>query len=192
MNRGFMDTSQAAYDRRDTTRLENLVFAIIKSYGSLGCISDQVRRDLSDQVKSYSSVTARFAKLKRQRRIFDTEWRAPGESNRGQAIMVAYGHLGHFLERQKNTATQFPLSYPRPTPHKKAAVTNDKEERTRLTCSICNSPGDLDGEGGIAGDFGVCSVAFCVWCHASIVDMVSQGCSRCQEDTDDAGYRRGD
>lgn len=51
-----------------------------------------------------------------------------------------------------------------------------------LTCSICESPVDLEGEGGIAGNFGVCPVAFCVWCYASIVDMVSQGCARCQED----------
>ena len=182
MNRGFMDTSQAAYDRLDTTRLEKLVLLIIKSYGPQGCISDQVRRDLSGQVKSYSSVTARFAELKRRRRIFDTLWRAPGESNRGQAIMVAYGHLGRFLERQKDPATQFPHSYPRPTPRKETAVAEDKEERSRLTCSICDSPIDLDGEGGIAGNFGIRPIAFCVWCHTSIVDMVTQSCSRCQED----------
>ena len=36
----------------------------------------------------------------------------------------------------------------------------------------------------IAGNFGICPVAFCVWCYASIVDMVSQGCLRCQEDDD--------
>lgn len=181
MNKGIMDTSQDAYDRLDTTRLEKIVLGIIKSYGFQGCISDQVRRDLSGQVKSYSSVTARFAALKRNRRIFDTEWRAPGESNRGQAILVAYGHLGTFLDRQKDPATQFPHSYPRLTPRKGTAVTKVKEERPRLTCSICNSPVDLDGEGGIAGNFGICPVAFCVWCHASIVDMVTQSCSRCQE-----------
>jgi len=177
MSRGTMDTSQAAYDRLDTTRLEKIVLAIIKSYGFQGCISDQVRRDLSGQVKSYSSVTARFAALKRNRRIFDTEWRAPGESNRGQAIMVAYGHLGTFLDRQKDPATQFPHSYPRLTPRKGTAETG-------LTCSICDSPVDLDGEGGIAGNFGISPVAFCVWCHASIVDMVSQSCYRCQEDAE--------
>ena len=183
MSRGTMDTSQAAYDRLDTTRLEKLVLAIIESYGSLGCISDQVRRDLSGQVKSYSSVTARFSTLKRHSRIFDTEWRAPGESNRGQAILVACGHLGHFLERQKNPVTQFPNSYPRPTPQEETAVTKEKEEGARLTCSICDSPVDLDGEGGIAGNFGICPVAFCVWCHTSLVDMVHQSCPRCQEDT---------
>jgi hypothetical protein len=61
-----------------------------------------------------------------------------------------------------------------------------KKEKTRagLTCSVCSSPVDLEEEGGIAGDFGMIPVAFCVWCYASIVDMVSQGCLRCQEDED--------
>ena len=64
---------------------------------------------------------------------------------------------------------------------------NEEEEQgtgleLELTCSICESPVDLESEGGIAGSFGVCPVAFCVWCYASIVDMVSQGCLRCQED----------
>ena len=66
------------------------------------------------------------------------------------------------------------MATPIPSPRKGTAETG-------LTCSICDSPVDLDGEGGIAGNFGICPVAFCVWCHASIVDMVTQSCSRCQE-----------
>tara|TARA_R100001369_G_scaffold12816_4_gene27036 strand:+ start:782 stop:1012 length:231 start_codon:yes stop_codon:yes gene_type:complete len=57
-------------------------------------------------------------------------------------------------------------------------------ESLTLTCSICESEVDLEGEGGITGNFGICPVAFCVWCYASILDMVSQGCLRCQEDED--------
>ena len=62
--------------------------------------------------------------------------------------------------------------------------TKKEEAWSGLTCSICGSPVDLEGEGGIAGDFGICPVAFCVWCYASIVDMVTQGCARCHDDED--------
>ena len=60
----------------------------------------------------------------------------------------------------------------------------EAEEGAGLTCSICDSPMNLQEEGGIQGNFGICPVAFCVWCYASIVDMVSQGCLRCQEEDD--------
>tara|TARA_R110000796_G_scaffold56315_1_gene130584 strand:- start:364 stop:579 length:216 start_codon:yes stop_codon:yes gene_type:complete len=60
-----------------------------------------------------------------------------------------------------------------------------EEEGAGLTCSICEADVDLEGEGGIAGNFGICPVAFCVWCYASIVDMVSQSCLRCYEDEED-------
>tara|TARA_R110002051_G_scaffold21077_1_gene56430 strand:- start:258 stop:467 length:210 start_codon:yes stop_codon:yes gene_type:complete len=64
------------------------------------------------------------------------------------------------------------------------AQDEQEEPGTGLTCSICESEVDLENEGGIAGNFGICPVAFCVWCYASIVDMVSQGCLRCQEEDD--------
>lgn len=51
-----------------------------------------------------------------------------------------------------------------------------------LVCSVCNCEFDIEHEGGIEGTFGICPVAFCVWCYSSIVDMVSQGCERCIED----------
>tara|TARA_R110000824_G_scaffold7831_9_gene35432 strand:- start:577 stop:990 length:414 start_codon:yes stop_codon:yes gene_type:complete len=50
-----------------------------------------------------------------------------------------------------------------------------------LQCSVCDSVFDIEAEGGIAGDFGVCPVAFCPWCFSSMVDMVQQGCYRCVE-----------
>jgi len=65
------------------------------------------------------------------------------------------------------------------------AWAEEAEERTGLTCSICESEFDIEIEGGIEGFFGICSVAFCTWCYASIVDMVSQGCFRCIEAEED-------
>jgi len=41
------------------------------------------------------------------------------------------------------------------------------------TCSICGCDYDED-EGGIQGYFGIMPVTFCVWCYASIQDMVIQ------------------
>ena len=66
-------------------------------------------------------------------------------------------------------------------------MARDAEEKTGsgLTCSICGSDFDLEAEGGIEGAFGICPVAFCVWCYGSIVDMVSQGCFRCIEAEED-------
>ena len=40
-------------------------------------------------------------------------------------------------------------------------------------CSICDSEIELDN-GDIQGNFGICPVAFCVWCVASLTDMMIQ------------------
>ena len=40
-------------------------------------------------------------------------------------------------------------------------------------CSICDSEIELDN-GDIQGNFGICPVAFCVWCLASLTDMMIQ------------------
>jgi len=40
-------------------------------------------------------------------------------------------------------------------------------------CSICDSEIEEDN-GDIIGNFGICPVAFCVWCLSSITDMVIQ------------------
>ena len=42
-----------------------------------------------------------------------------------------------------------------------------------MTCSICDGDVDLD-DGGIAGEFGILPVAFCVWCLACMEDMFEQ------------------
>ena len=40
-------------------------------------------------------------------------------------------------------------------------------------CNICDSPIEEDN-GDIIGSFGICPVAFCVWCMSSMTDMVIQ------------------
>ena len=40
-------------------------------------------------------------------------------------------------------------------------------------CNICDSEIDEDN-GDVVGEFGICPVAFCVWCMSSMTDMVIQ------------------
>ena len=40
-------------------------------------------------------------------------------------------------------------------------------------CNICDSPIEEDN-GDIIGNFGICPVAYCVWCLSSMTDMVIQ------------------
>ena len=40
-------------------------------------------------------------------------------------------------------------------------------------CNICNAEIEQDN-GDIIGNFGICPVAFCVWCLSSMTDMVIQ------------------
>lgn len=51
------------------------------------------------------------------------------------------------------------------------------------TCNACHGEFDLEGEGGIAGDFGILPMAFCPTCYASMVDMVHQiyPCPHCEK-----------
>ena len=42
-----------------------------------------------------------------------------------------------------------------------------------MNCDICDSPIEEDN-GDIIGEFGICPVAFCVWCISSMTDMVIQ------------------
>ena len=42
-----------------------------------------------------------------------------------------------------------------------------------MKCNICDSDIEEDN-GDIVGNFGICPVAFCVWCVSSMTDMVIQ------------------
>tara|TARA_R100001594_G_scaffold56847_2_gene90788 strand:+ start:1463 stop:1678 length:216 start_codon:yes stop_codon:yes gene_type:complete len=42
-----------------------------------------------------------------------------------------------------------------------------------VNCNICDSEIEEDN-GDVIGSFGICPVAFCVWCVASMTDMVTQ------------------
>lgn len=54
------------------------------------------------------------------------------------------------------------------------------KKKEELLCSICGCEIDLEGEGGTSGYFGVCPVAFCVWCYSSICDMMDKvKCNQC-------------
>ena len=47
------------------------------------------------------------------------------------------------------------------------------KKRMVIKCNICDC--NIDSEDGdIIGEFGICSVAFCVWCYSSMTDMVIQ------------------
>lgn len=81
-------TSHAAAEALDSTRLEGLVWLTIKSFGAAGCISDQVRAALPD-IKSYSSVTARYKALAEGGHIVFTGEKRKGLSGRSQRVMVA-------------------------------------------------------------------------------------------------------
>tara|TARA_R110000824_G_scaffold12903_5_gene56322 strand:+ start:5993 stop:6367 length:375 start_codon:yes stop_codon:yes gene_type:complete len=81
------DTSAAAAYSIDPTHLEKMVYQVIRSFGESGCISDEVRAKLPHL--SYSSVTARYRKLLDRNHIRDTGIRRPGNSGRGQRVMVA-------------------------------------------------------------------------------------------------------
>jgi DNA-binding transcriptional ArsR family regulator len=83
------ETSHAAGHSIDTTRLEELVYETIRSAGSRGTISDEVREALADRELSYSSVTARYAALREKGLVEYSGHRRPGKSGRGQNVMVA-------------------------------------------------------------------------------------------------------
>ena len=82
------ETSREAAYSIDTTRMESLVLAVIASFGSKGCISDEVRGALSDKKFSYSSITARYKSLYEKNLITYNGTRR-GLSGRGQRVMVA-------------------------------------------------------------------------------------------------------
>lgn len=81
------DTSHQAAQKVDSTRLEQLVYEAIKSYGTVGCISDQILETFPHL--PYSSVTARYKALMQKGFIEDTGERKAGKSGRTQRVMRA-------------------------------------------------------------------------------------------------------
>ena len=49
----------------------------------------------------------------------------------------------------------------------------NKEKKNKSECNICASEIEEDN-GDIVGYFGICPVAFCVWCMSSMTDMIIQ------------------
>jgi|TARA_R110000824_G_scaffold133216_3_gene295910 DNA-binding transcriptional ArsR family regulator len=82
-------TSHDAARSIDTTRLEELVYETIRDAGPRGIISDEVRQALAGRDLSYSSVTARYAALREKGLVEYSGHRRPGDSGRGQNILVA-------------------------------------------------------------------------------------------------------
>ena len=80
-------TSHEAAEAVDTTKMEALVWATIKTFGPAGCISDDVRRVLASF--PYSSVTARFKALEEKGFISYTGEKRRGLSGRSQRVMIA-------------------------------------------------------------------------------------------------------
>jgi hypothetical protein len=81
------NTSKVAAVLVDSTKLEQLVFEAIRSFGGAGCISDQVRDRYPNY--PYSSITARYRALLDKGFIIDTGERRPGKSKRPQRVMRA-------------------------------------------------------------------------------------------------------
>jgi len=87
LHKGDSETSEEAAYSVDTTKLEEMVYNKIFSFGKIGCISDDVRASYSHL--PYSSVTARYAALKRKGFIKLTGEKRPGNSGRNQNVMVS-------------------------------------------------------------------------------------------------------
>jgi hypothetical protein len=85
--RGDPDTSKESAELVDSTKLEQMVYKTIFSFGKTGCISDQVRA--SNPGYPYSSITARYKALLEKHYIIDTGERRIGKSGRKMRVMVA-------------------------------------------------------------------------------------------------------
>ena len=78
-------TSHDAADKLDVNKMERIVLAAITSFGSSGCISDDVLDILP--AYRYSTVTARYKQLKEKGLIFVDTRKRKGKSGRQQLIM---------------------------------------------------------------------------------------------------------
>lgn len=82
-----MNTSAAAVHSVDTTALEQMVYEAILSTKDRGAISDELRHTFP--TLAYSSVTARYASLEKQGRIYRPGVTRMGDSGRAQMVMWA-------------------------------------------------------------------------------------------------------
>jgi len=89
-------TSHDAADKLDVSKMERVVLAAITSFGSSGCISDDVLRILP--AYRYSTITARYKQLKEKGLVFVDTRKRKGESGRQQLIMWSK----EFYEEQHN------------------------------------------------------------------------------------------
>ena len=78
------ETSVEAAQSLDSTKLEELVYKTISSFEN-GCIQDEVLDSLNHL--PYSSVTARFAALKRKGLISVDNGKRKGKSGKNQSVM---------------------------------------------------------------------------------------------------------
>ena len=94
------DTSHQAAQSVNSTVLEGMVYDAIRSFGSRGCISDEVRAMYP--WLPYSSVTARYRSLLDKKYITDTGARRAGKSGRNQRVLVAntIGGLKNAIRQQ--------------------------------------------------------------------------------------------
>lgn len=80
-------TSHEAAEQVDATRMERIVLDTIRTFGTDGCISDDVLALLHGY--RYSTVTARYKQLKEKGLIIVDDRKRKAESGRQQLIMWA-------------------------------------------------------------------------------------------------------
>lgn len=80
-------TSHGAAEQLDVNALERTVLSAIKTFGTDGCISDDVLSVLPHH--GYSSITARYKQLKEKGFVIVDERKRKGKSGRNQLVMWA-------------------------------------------------------------------------------------------------------
>jgi hypothetical protein len=81
------DTSKAAAALLNPTKLEQEVLGVIKSFGSNGCISDEIEAQMSH--RKGSSITPRYAGLAKKGLIRDSGIRRLSVAKRQQIVWIA-------------------------------------------------------------------------------------------------------
>ena len=79
-------TSHEAAEMVNTTKLENIVFEFIKSFGQDGCIHEQCVAEFCPQ-RAYSSISSRYSGLEDKGFIYYQGDTRTGKSNRQQRVL---------------------------------------------------------------------------------------------------------